>query len=74
MTHLTLHVVEELAICGPIHPRWMYPIERAMKVFKGYVRNRARPKASMVEGYMLDETIGFVTKDMREFVHVKQQV
>jgi hypothetical protein len=38
----------------------MYPIERAMKVFKGYVRNR--PKASMAEGYILDETIGFVTE------------
>jgi hypothetical protein len=27
MSHLTLHIVEELNICGPIHTRWMYPIE-----------------------------------------------
>jgi hypothetical protein len=27
MTHLTLHVVEELDVCGPLHARWMYPIE-----------------------------------------------
>ncbi len=27
MTHLVLHVVEELAICGLVHIRWMYPIE-----------------------------------------------
>ncbi len=27
MTHLVLHVVEELAICEPIHSRWMYSIE-----------------------------------------------
>jgi hypothetical protein len=27
MTHLVLHVVEELAICGPVHSRSMYPIE-----------------------------------------------
>jgi hypothetical protein len=27
MTHLVLHVVEELAICEPVHSRWMYPIE-----------------------------------------------
>jgi hypothetical protein len=40
----------------------MYPIERAMKVFKGYVRNRSRLEASMAEGYILDETIGFVNK------------
>jgi hypothetical protein len=41
MTHLCLHVVEELAICGPVHVRWMYPIERALKTFKAYVRNKA---------------------------------
>jgi hypothetical protein len=38
MTHLVLHVVEELAICGPIHNRWMYPIEKAMGTFKQYVK------------------------------------
>jgi hypothetical protein len=43
MSHLTLHIVEELNTCGPIHIHWMYPIERAMKVFKGYVHNRSRP-------------------------------
>jgi len=37
MTHSILQVVEELEICGPVHNRWMYPIERAMKTFKGYV-------------------------------------
>jgi hypothetical protein len=28
----------------------------------------------MVEGYILNETIGFVIEYMREFVHVKQRV
>ncbi len=27
MTHLLLHVVDELDVCGPIHNRWMYPME-----------------------------------------------
>jgi hypothetical protein len=27
MTHLVLHVVEELDICKPVHNRWMYPVE-----------------------------------------------
>jgi hypothetical protein len=26
MSHLTLHIVEELDICGLVHTRWMYPI------------------------------------------------
>jgi hypothetical protein len=27
MTHLLLHVVDELDICGPVHNRWMYLME-----------------------------------------------
>ncbi len=71
MTHLCLHVVEELAICGQVHVRWMYPIERALKTFKAYVRNKARPEALMAEGYIYDETIRFVTEYMQKFKHVR---
>jgi hypothetical protein len=37
MMHLLVHLVDELAICGPIHMRWMYPIEHYLKTLKGYV-------------------------------------
>jgi hypothetical protein len=74
MSHLTLHIVEELNICGPIHTRWMYPIEQAMKVFKGYVCNRSRQEASMAEGYILDKTIGFVTEYLQDFRHVRRKI
>jgi hypothetical protein len=72
MSHLTLHIVEEWDICGPVHTRWMYPIKHIMKVFKGYVCNRSRPKASMVEGYILDETIGFVIEYLQDLYHVQR--
>jgi hypothetical protein len=52
----------------------MYPIERAMKVFKGYVRNRSRLEASMAKGYILDETIGFVTEYLQDFHHVRHRI
>jgi hypothetical protein len=67
MTHLVLHVVKELAICGLVHSRWMYPVERTLGTLKKYVRNRARPEASMASGYVLDETPGFVTEYMQMF-------
>ncbi|RYR67333.1 hypothetical protein Ahy_A03g013658 [Arachis hypogaea] len=28
MVHLTVHLVEEVRLSGPVHYRWMYPIER----------------------------------------------
>jgi hypothetical protein len=74
MTHPTLHVVEELNVCGPVHARWMYLIERALKMLKTYVRNKAHPKASMVEGYIYDKTIGFVTKYMQDFSDVQHHI
>ncbi|XP_020235601.1 uncharacterized protein LOC109815320 [Cajanus cajan] len=49
MVHLIVHLVREIQLCGPIYLRWMYPVERYMKIFKGYVKNQYRPEASIVE-------------------------
>jgi hypothetical protein len=74
MTHLVLHVVEELTICGHVHSRWMYPIEQTLGTLKKYVRNRARLEASMASGYVMDETLRFVIEYMQMFTHVRHQV
>ncbi|WOH02322.1 hypothetical protein DCAR_0521711 [Daucus carota subsp. sativus] len=39
----------------------MYPFERFLCILKAYVRNRRLPEASIVEGYTIEETIGFCT-------------
>ncbi|KAL0544179.1 hypothetical protein IC582_019291 [Cucumis melo] len=41
MMHLTVHIVREVKLCGPVYFRWMYPFERYMK---NYVRNIHRPE------------------------------
>jgi hypothetical protein len=74
MTHLLVHLVEELDICGPVHVRWMYPMERYLKTLKGYVRNRARPEASMAEGYAIDEAFGFCTEYMQSYTVTSRRV
>ena len=35
MFHLTVHLVREVRLCGPMYMRWMYLFERYMKVLKG---------------------------------------
>jgi hypothetical protein len=67
MSHLMIHLVEELYICGPVHCRWMYPIERYLKSLKDYVHTYARPEASMAEGYAMSETLGYCTEYMDRF-------
>jgi hypothetical protein len=74
MTHLPYHIVEELDMCGPVTTRWMYPVERYMKTLKNYVRNMARPKASMAEGYVKDECIGFIIEYLQRFDIVERRV
>jgi hypothetical protein len=74
MTHLPYHLVEELDLCRPMSTRWMYPVERYMKTLKTYVRNMARPEASMAEGYLKDECIGFITEYLQRFDVVYRRV
>ncbi|KAL0413445.1 UNVERIFIED_CONTAM: hypothetical protein Sradi_1546200 [Sesamum radiatum] len=59
MVHLVIHLVEEARIAGPVHYRWMYPIERYLGHLKTYVRNRSRPEGSIAEGYLAEECLNF---------------
>jgi hypothetical protein len=47
--HYLIHQVEEIELCGPIHTRSMWMVERQLKSLKDFVRQRARLKGSMVE-------------------------
>ena len=40
----------------------MYPIERRLGTFKGYVKNRARPEGSIAEAYIATEALTFFSK------------
>lgn len=62
MSHLLIHLVEELFICRPVYSRWMYPMERYMKSFKDFVRIYSKPEGNMAEGYAMEDTLGFCTE------------
>ncbi|XP_058733075.1 uncharacterized protein LOC131604664 [Vicia villosa] len=62
MVHLTVHLVMETQYCGPAYMRWMYPIERYMKILKSYVKNRSRPEGCIVERYIVEESVEFCTE------------
>jgi hypothetical protein len=40
LMHILIHIEYELDNCGPVRMRWMYPIERYMKVLKTIVHTR----------------------------------
>jgi len=74
MTHLTLHLVGELDICGPIHSHWMYPIEKILKDLKGYVWNMCKLEGNMAEGYIFNEALGLCTEYMESFCATRRRV
>jgi len=62
MVHLVVHLVREIRLCGPVYMRWMYPVERYMKILKGYVKNQCRLEASIIERYISEESIEFCSE------------
>ena len=62
MVHLIVHLVKEIKCCGPVYLRWMYPVERYMKILKGYTKNLHHSEASTVERYVAEEAIEFCSE------------
>jgi hypothetical protein len=74
MTHLLIHLVEDLNVCGLVGARWCYPIERFMTILKHYVRNKVKPEGCMAMGYMYDDALGFCTKYFSLYKHTERRM
>ena len=60
--HYLIHQVEEIEMCGPIHTRSMQMVERHLKSLKDFFTQRARPKGSMVVGYMVYQYLVYISQ------------
>jgi hypothetical protein len=47
-------------MCGLVHTRSMWMVERHLKSLKDLVRQRERPEGSMVDGYMVYESMVYI--------------
>ncbi|XP_026399960.1 uncharacterized protein LOC113295844 [Papaver somniferum] len=71
MTHLPVHLAGEAIIAGPVHYRWMYPIERYLYTLKKYVRNKSQPEGSIAQGYLADECLTFCSRYLSAEINTK---
>jgi hypothetical protein len=55
------HQVEEIEMCGPIHTRSMWIMERHLKSLKAFFRKRERLEGSMVDGYMVYQSLVYIS-------------
>ena len=70
MVHLIVHLVREIKLCSLIYFRWMYPIERTMKILKGYVKNPNRSEASIIQKYVSEEAMEFCQHYLLNVGHI----
>ena len=62
MVHLTVHLVDQVRVCGPGHLCWMYPFKRNMKLLKGYVHIYCHSEGCIAECYVAEEALEFCAK------------
>ena len=61
MVHLLVHIVDDIIQLEPTFLHNMLSFERMNGVIKGFIRNRARPDGSIVQGFLTEECISFCT-------------
>lgn len=66
MVHLSIHLVDEVKLGGPVQGRWMYSKERYLGKLKSYVKNRSRPEGSIAEGYLAEECLVFCSRYLHD--------
>ena len=49
-------------MCGPVHSRSMWMVERHLKFMKGLVRQQEHSEASMMEGYTVYQNMLYVSE------------
>jgi hypothetical protein len=55
--HFTSHLIKEIKLLGHVFLYQMYVYKRFNGVLKSFVRNRAYPEGSMVQGYYTEEAV-----------------
>ncbi|XP_021831746.1 uncharacterized protein LOC110771708 [Prunus avium] len=57
---------KDAKVAGPVQFRSMYPVERYLHKLKTYVRNKAHPEGSIVEGVLGDECLIFCSRCLHQ--------
>jgi hypothetical protein len=66
MEHYMIHIADQIFVLGPMYLHHMYAYEHYMSIMKSYVRNRAHPEGSMIEGYTTEEFLVCYNEYMKD--------
>lgn len=71
---LLVHLVKDITLLGPVPYRWMFFVMRYMKTLKDFVRQKAKPEGSMLEGYLLQEAMEMLHDRIVQFDNFSRRV
>ena len=66
--HYLIHQVEEIELCGLVHSRSIWMVERHLKFLKGLVRQQAHSEGFMMEGYMVYQNMMYISEYIPKLV------
>jgi hypothetical protein len=55
--HLMIHLMDQILTLDPLYLHSIFLYEQFLAVLKAYVRNRAHPEGSIMEGYTTEEVV-----------------
>jgi hypothetical protein len=55
--HFTTHLIKEIKVLGPVFLHQIYAYERFNGILKSFIRNRAYPMGSMIQGYCTEDAV-----------------
>ena len=59
--HYLIHQVQDIEMCGSVNSRSMWMVERHLKSLKDFVRQRACPEGSIMQVYMVYQSIVYIS-------------
>jgi hypothetical protein len=62
MVYMAVHLPKEAILRGPVHYKWLYPIERRLCALKRSMRNQARLEGAIAEAYVANEALTFCSR------------
>lgn len=74
VTHLVIHLVEELIYFGHVANRWCYHVESYLCVLKTYVGNRACPRDQRLQVTLLMKLWASPQHKLRDFPYTTHRI
>lgn len=66
--YVLIYFVDEVDFCGSVVYRWIFYVERYLKVLKFMIRQQVKSEGSLVMGYLVKEVMFFAVSILCKWI------